>query len=222
MKKIKKPIAIRFGLENVECIDFQIDAFKTFSICENALCHWYYEGKHEINDSFGGGYFRIKKEFNYKLEGEYYNENSITTAFDRLMQFNDIIGITIYYPNKKVEICPWIEDEEYFYTYAAGNTDQHCAIDKETGDLLIWLNGLIISDSEGENIKKQKDTFDIDDEEYLEEYCIKPDDVEDYDDEEDESAHNLVIDTSRFNQPDGCLLPDDDVEDYKITDFLIF
>lgn len=219
MKKIKKPIAIRFGLENVECIDFQIDAFKTFSICENALCHWYYEGKHEINDSFGGGYFRIKKEFNYKLEGEYYNENSTTTAFDRLMKFNDIIGITIYYPNKKVEICPWIEDEEYFYTYAAGNTDQNCAIDKETGDLLIWLNGLIIPDSEGENMKKQKDTFDIDNEEY----CIRPDEVEDY---EDESVLNNQKDPFKgidgVTFEDGCLLPDDDVEDYEITDFLIF
>jgi hypothetical protein len=96
-------------------------------------------------------------------------------------------------------------------------------------------------------MKNRKDTFDIDDEEYLEEYYIRPDEVEDYDDEEDESVHNLVIDTSRFNQPDdkseesvlnsqkdpfngiddvvfedGCLIPDDDVEDYNITDFLIF
>jgi hypothetical protein len=190
MKKIKKPIAIRFGLENVECIDFQIDAFKTFSICENALCHCYYEGEHEITDSFGGGYFRIKKEFNYKLEGEYYNENSTTTAFDRLMQFNDITDITIYYPSKKVEIYPWIEDEEYYYTCAAGNTDQSSIIDKETGDLIIILKGSMKPDLLEESVSNsQKDPFN--------------------------GSDGVVFE-------DGCLLPDDDAKDYKVTDFLIF
>jgi hypothetical protein len=76
-------------------------------------------------------------------------------------------------------------------------------------------------------MKNRKDTFDIDDEEYTEEYYIRPDEVEDYDDEEDESACNLVIDTSRFNQHDDVVfedgfIPPDDVEEYKITDFLIF
>jgi hypothetical protein len=73
-------------------------------------------------------------------------------------------------------------------------------------------------------MKKRKGTFNIDDEEYLEEYYIRPDEIEDYEDKEDESVLNSQKDP--FNGMSDVVFEDghlrsDDVEDYSITSNLV-
>ena len=142
-KKQKLPIAVKFELENGEDINFQFEAFEEFRICENSSVHWYSKYENNIKLAFGGAYFRIKNKYNYTLENIYHTPDDTTTAFDRLIQHNDIIQIVLYYPDKKIDFSPWIDDEEE----DSSNQDQSSIIDKESGDLLILIKSSVIPSS---------------------------------------------------------------------------